>query len=177
MKKKIILLSVLAIGLAACTQKKADTTTDEQALTPLTPAQTVIKEHGAEPIVFDIEDVTDRNENFRTAFWTGTHLQMTLMVLQPGEDIGLELHTQTDQFIRVESGEGVVYMGDTEESLDFEQPIKEDFAVFIPAGKWHNLKNTGEEPLKLYSIYAPVEHEHGTIHKTREEGIQHDHDH
>jgi mannose-6-phosphate isomerase-like protein (cupin superfamily) len=102
---------------------------------------------------------------------------MTLMVLQPGEDIGLELHTQTDQFIRVEAGEGVVYMGDTEENLDFEQPIKEDFAVFIPANKWHNLKNTGDEPLKLYSIYAPVEHEHGTIHKTREEGLQHDHDH
>jgi mannose-6-phosphate isomerase-like protein (cupin superfamily) len=68
-------------------------------------------------------------------------------------------------------------MGDTEENLDFEQPIKEDFAVFIPAGKWHNLKNTGDEPLKLYSIYAPAEHEHGTIHKTREEGIHHDHDH
>jgi mannose-6-phosphate isomerase-like protein (cupin superfamily) len=176
MKKKILLLSLLAIGLAACTQKTADTA-DEQAVTLITTEMIEIKDYGAEPIVFNIEDVTDRNENFRTAFWTGTYVQMTLMVLQPGEDIGLELHTRTDQFIRVEAGEGVVYMGDTEENLDFEQPIKEDFAVFIPANKWHNLKNTGDEPLKLYSIYAPVEHAHGTIHKTREEGLQHDQDH
>jgi mannose-6-phosphate isomerase-like protein (cupin superfamily) len=175
MKKKILLLSLLVVGLAACNQKKE--TANQQAATETTTEQIELKDYGTEPIVFDIENVTARNENFRTAFWTGTHIQMTLMVLQPGEDIGLELHTQTDQFIRVESGEGVVYMGDTEENLNFVQNIKEDFAVFIPAGKWHNLKNTGEEPLKLYSIYAPVEHPHGTIHKTREEGIHRDHDH
>ena len=66
-------------------------------------------DYGAEPIVFDIEDVTSRNVNFRTAFWTGNFIQMTLMTLQPGEDIGLELHTQTDQFIRVEEERNCVY--------------------------------------------------------------------
>lgn len=176
MKKKILLLSFITILLVACTQKTTDTTA-EQVATETTAEQIEIKDYGAEPIVFDIEDVTDRNENFRTAFWTGTNLQMTLMTLQPGEDIGLELHTHIDQFIRVESGEGVVYIGNTEDNLDFVQDIKEDFSVFIPAGKWHNLKNTGDKPLKLYSIYGPAEHKHGTVHKTREEGIIHDHDH
>jgi mannose-6-phosphate isomerase-like protein (cupin superfamily) len=99
------------------------------------------------------------------------------MTLQPGEDIGLELHTSTDQFIRVEEGEGIVYMGDTEDNLDFVRDVKADFVFFIPAGKWHNLVNTGDEPLKLYSIYAPAEHPFGTVHATRVEGIEHDHDH
>ena len=68
-------------------------------------------------------------------------------------------------------------MGDTEDNLDFVREVKADFAFFIPAGKWHNLKNTGDTPLKLYSIYAPAEHPYGTVHKTRTEGIEHDHDH
>ena len=144
MKKKILLFSLLVVGLTACNQKTE--TANQQAAAQTTTEKMELKDYGSEPVVFDIEDVTARNENFRTAFWTGTHIQMTLMVLQSGEDIGLELHTETDQFIRVESGEGVVYMGDAEENLDFVQNIKEDFAVFIPAGKWHNLK-TQEESL------------------------------
>jgi mannose-6-phosphate isomerase-like protein (cupin superfamily) len=128
-------------------------------------------------LVIDIEQYTLQNETFRTAVWTGSLMQMTVMTLQPGEDIGLELHTTIDQFLRVEQGSGIMMMGDTEENLDFQERVEDDFAIFIPAGKWHNLLNDSDEPLKLYSIYAPVEHPHGTVHETREEGIEHDHDH
>jgi mannose-6-phosphate isomerase-like protein (cupin superfamily) len=174
MKKIFLILISAAFLIAGCNEQKTEAEVPD---TETVVDQIEIVEHGTQPIVFDIEDATSRNENFRTAFWTGSYFQMTLMTLQPGEDIGLELHTGTDQFIRVEEGQGVVYMGDTKDNLDFIRDVKEDYAFFIPAGKWHNLKNTGDKPLKLYSIYAPVEHAFGTVHKTREEGIEHDHDH
>ena len=135
------------------------------------------KDFGPDPLVIDIEQYTLQNETFRTAVWTGSLMQMTVMTLQPGEDIGLELHTKTDQFLRVEQGSGLIMMGDSEENLDFQERVEDDFAIFIPAGKWHNLLNDSDEPLKLYSIYTPVEHPHGTVHETREEGLEHDHDH
>lgn len=134
------------------------------------------KDFGPDPLVIDIEQYTLQNETFRTAVWTGSLMQMTVMTLQPGEDIGLELHTTIDQFLRVEQGSGIVMMGDSEENLDFQERVEDDFAIFIPAGKWHNLLNDSDEPLKLYSIYTPVEHPHGTVHETREEGIEHEHD-
>jgi len=174
MKKSILTLITVAFLIAGCGNPK----TEAPAVEPdVVIEQIELKDHGAEPIVFDIEDVTSRNENFRTAFWTGNYVQMTLMTLQPGEDIGLEIHNDIDQFIRVEEGEGIVYMGDSEDNLDFVRDVKEDFALFIPAGKWHNLVNTGDEPLKLYSIYSPAEHAFGTVHVTREEGMAHDHAH
>lgn len=175
MKKSILTLITVAFLIAGCGNPK----TEAPAVEPdVVIEQIELKDHGAEPIVFDIEDVTSRNENFRTAFWTGNYVQMTLMTLQPGEDIGLEIHNDIDQFIRVEEGEGIVYMGDSEDNLDFVRDVKEDFALFIPAGKWHNLVNTGDEPLKLYSIYSPAEHAFGTVHATREESIAaHDHAH
>ncbi len=173
--KKLILVAILFTFIfTSCNQQAESKENNNQSVE----AEKIgLKDYGAEPIVFNMEDVTLENENFRTAFWTGTTMQMTLMTLQPGEDIGLELHTKTDQFIRVEEGTGTVYMGSTEDNLDFVREVKDDFAFFIPAGKWHNLKNTGDKPLKLYSIYSPVEHAHGTVHKTRAEGIEHDHDH
>ena len=169
MKKVFLLLAAVTFVFSACNQQVKTTEIENPAVSN---ELMELKDYGPEPIVFDMEDITLQNENFRTSFWTGTFLQMTLMTLQPGEDIGLELHTQTDQFIRVEAGTGTVYMGDTEENLDFIREVKDEFAFFIPAGKWHNLKNTGDQPLKLYSIYAPVEHPHGTVHKTREEGME-----
>lgn len=174
MKKVFLFLTATIFLITACNQQ-VKTERDEHS--SKISEKMELKDYGPEPVVFDMEEITLQNEDFRTTFWTGTFMQMTLMTLQPGEDIGLELHTKTDQFIRVEQGTGTVYMGDNEDNLDFVREVKDDFAFFIPAGKWHNLKNTGSEPLKLYSIYAPVEHAHGTIHKTREEGIEHDHDH
>jgi mannose-6-phosphate isomerase-like protein (cupin superfamily) len=124
-------------------------------------------DHGAAPFVINIDDATTRNNTFRTALWTGNHLQVTLMSINAGDSIGLEIHPDVDQFLRIEEGEGIVRMGPTRDSLDFERRVSDDFAIMIPAGTWHDLINTGTEPLKVYSIYAPPEHPHGTVHQTK----------
>lgn len=126
-------------------------------------------DHGPQPYVVNIEELTIGNDTFRTAAWTGANMQMTLMAIQPGEDIGLEVHTDHDQFLRVEQGLGLVQMGASEDTLDFEANVEGDDAIFVPAGTWHNVTNTGDVALKLYSIYAPAEHPHGTVHATKAE--------
>jgi mannose-6-phosphate isomerase-like protein (cupin superfamily) len=126
-----------------------------------------ITDYGPKPFVVDINKVTLQNKNYRTALWTGCYLQVTLMSIKVGGDIGLEVHPNLDQFIRLEQGKGVVMMGDRKDRLDFKENVSNDFAILIPAGKWHNLINTGCEPIKLYSIYAPPQHPYGTIHKTK----------
>jgi mannose-6-phosphate isomerase-like protein (cupin superfamily) len=127
-----------------------------------------LKDYGPEPFVVNIEEATKQNNNFRTALWTGCYLQLTLMSIKVGEDIGLEVHPHLDQFIRIEEGQGLVMMGDNKYNLDFQRRVFDDFAFIIPAGKWHNLINMGNKPIKLYSIYAPPQHPHGTVHKTKE---------
>jgi Mannose-6-phosphate isomerase len=126
-----------------------------------------IKDYGRKPLVINIERAAKQNDTFRTALWTGEHFQVTLMSIPVGGDIGLEVHPDTDQFIRVEEGQGLVEMGDARDKLDFRANAGEDFAIMIPAGKWHNLTNTGNIPLKLYVIYAPPEHPFGTVHRTK----------
>ncbi len=126
-----------------------------------------LKDYGPYPFVININEATKLNNNYRTALWTGCHLQVTLMSINVGEDIGLEIHPDLDQFIRLEQGQGVVVMGDRRDRLDFKEKVCDDFAFVIPAGKWHNLINTGSIPIKLYSIYAPPQHPRGTVHKTR----------
>jgi mannose-6-phosphate isomerase-like protein (cupin superfamily) len=126
-----------------------------------------LMDYGPEPFAANIEELTLANNNYRTALWTGKNLQVTLMSINVGEDIGLELHTTHDQFLRIEEGSGIVQMGDSRENLDFQRRVSDGFAVIVPAGKWHNLINTGDTPLKLYSIYAPPQHPHGTVHKTK----------
>ncbi|UTX51510.1 cupin domain-containing protein [Candidatus Saccharibacteria bacterium TM7i] len=135
-----------------------------------------MQDHGPNPYVVNIEELTLENENFRTAAWTGANMQMTLMTIQPGDDIGLEVHEDHDQFLRIEQGLATVLMGDSEATLD-SWDAEDDYAIFVPAGKWHNVVNTGDQPLKLYSIYAPAEHAHGTIHLTKEEAEAAEHDH
>ncbi|MDQ2086251.1 cupin domain-containing protein [Herbivorax sp. ANBcel31] len=126
-----------------------------------------LKDYGSNPFVVNIEKVTKQNNNFRTALWTGKYLQLTLMCINVGEDIGLEVHPDHDQFIRVEEGQGLVKMGDSECKLDFQRRVHDDYVIIVPAGKWHNLINTGNKPIKLYSIYAPPEHPYGTVHETK----------
>jgi mannose-6-phosphate isomerase-like protein (cupin superfamily) len=130
-----------------------------------------IKDHGSEPFVVDIERVTKQNKTFRTALWTGEHLQLTLMSIDVGEDIGLEVHPHLDQFLRLEQGQGLVQMGDSRHHLDFQAHVYPGYAIFVPAGKWHNLTNTGQRPIKLYSIYAPPEHPFGTVHETKADAM------
>lgn len=132
-----------------------------------------LRDYGPEPFVVNINQAAKQNTNFRTALWTGRYLQLTLMSINVGEDIGLEIHPDVDQFIRIEQGQGLVQMGDRECRLDFQRYVYDDFAIFIPAGKWHNLINTGNIPLKLYSIYAPPEHPHGTVHVVKPENHGH----
>ena len=135
-----------------------------------------MQDYGPNPFVVDIEKATKKNNNFRIALWTGKHLQLTLMNINVGEDIGLEMHPNLDQFVRIEEGQGLVKMGDRKDMLDFKANVRDDFAFIIPAGKWHNLINTGNKPLKLYSVYAPPQHPFGTVHKTKEDAEEH-HEH
>lgn len=127
----------------------------------------LLRDYGPEPFVVNIEEATKQNNTFRTALWTGSHLQLTLMSINVGEDIGLEIHPHLDQFIRIEEGQGLVQMGDSKCNLDFQRYVRDDYIFIIPAGKWHNLINTGNIPIKLYSIYAPPQHPHGTVHQTK----------
>ncbi len=138
-----------------------------------------LKDYGSEPFVINIEEATTQNNTYRTALWTGEHLQVTLMSIEVGDDIGLEIHPTVDQFIRIEEGQGIVKMGDRKDELDFQEQVYDDFAIMIPAGKWHNVINTGKTPLKLYAIYAPPEHPRGTVHETKAiaQAAEGDHEH
>jgi mannose-6-phosphate isomerase-like protein (cupin superfamily) len=127
-----------------------------------------LKDYGPAPFVINIEEAAKRNNNYRTTLWTGNHLQLTLMSIKVGGDIGLEVHPVIDQFIRIEQGQGVVQMGPSKENLNFQRRVSDGSAIFIPAGTWHNVTNTGNTPIKLYSIYAPPQHPRGTVHATKE---------
>ena len=128
-----------------------------------------IRDYGMEPFVTNIEEVTKENKTFRTALWTGNHLQLTLMSIPVGGSIGLEIHPNTDQFLRIEQGFGMVQMGKNKNNLNFQRKVYNNSAIIIPAGTWHNLINIGNVPIKLYSIYAPPQHPRGTVHLTKAE--------
>lgn len=130
-----------------------------------------LRDYGGQPFVVNINKATRQNRTFRTALWTGRHLQVTVMSIGVGEDIGLEVHPTVDQFLRIEEGQGLVQIGNTRNRLDFQRRVSDDDAIMVPAGKWHNLINTGNRPLKLYTIYAPPEHPFGTVHRTKAEAM------
>ena len=117
----------------------------------------------------NIEEATTSNTTFRTVLFTGKRMQLTVMSIGPGEEIGLEVHDDTDQFLRVEDGSAKVVMGASKDKLDDTHELKDDWAVIVPAGTWHNVINTGKTALKLYSIYTPPEHPPGTVHETKAE--------
>lgn len=111
----------------------------------------------------NIEAATERNGDFRRVLYTGHNLQLVVMSIPPGCDIGAEVHEDRDQFFRFEAGEGEVTIDDTVYA------VKADDAVIVPQGARHNVRCTGSEPLKLYTIYGPPEHVDGTVHRTPEE--------
>jgi mannose-6-phosphate isomerase-like protein (cupin superfamily) len=113
----------------------------------------------------DIEKETKDNNNFRKVLYTAKNSQLVVMCIQPKDEIGEEVH-DLDQFIRVEDGKGKAILNDVE------YEIEDDYAVVIPAGVKHNVINTGDEPLKLYTVYSPPEHRDGTIHVTREQAME-----
>lgn len=111
--------------------------------------------------VDDIEKLTEENNDYRRVLYTGKHLQLVLMALQPGEEIGEEVHKDRDQFFRVEDGKGQVWIDGVRHE------IKDDDAIIVPAGARHNVVNTGGEPLKLYTVYGPPEHRDGVRQPTK----------
>jgi mannose-6-phosphate isomerase-like protein (cupin superfamily) len=117
----------------------------------------------------DLEELTIANNDFRRVVYTGQHLQLVLMSLAPGEEIGEEVHEDRDQFFRFEEGEGVVIIDGKENA------VKEDFAVIVPAGARHNVKNTTDEPLQFYTVYGPPDHKDKTVHKDKAQA-ERDHD-
>ena len=161
--KFIIFTSVLLLGVTmmSCNGNRENDRTERARI------DAVLKDHGPAPLVVNIEDYTLENENFRLVLWTGEYLQVALMSIPVGGEIGLEVH-DGDQFLRIESGRGRAMMGSTRDALTIIKDVEDDYAIFVPAGKWHNLINTGNTPLKIYSIYAPVEHPHSTVHRTPE---------
>jgi mannose-6-phosphate isomerase-like protein (cupin superfamily) len=111
--------------------------------------------------VQNIEKLTVENDNYRKVLYTGKNIQLVLMTLQAGEEIGAEVHEEHDQFFRIEEGKGQVVIDDTT------YEVEDDFAVIVPAGARHNVINTGSEPLRLYTLYAPPEHRDGVLQPTK----------
>lgn len=132
-------------------------------------------DHGPKPFVANITRAARQNHCFRTAFWSGCHLQMTLMCIPVGGDIGVEIHPDTDQCIRVEAGRAIVRMGACKDKLEHCHQLAAGDTVFVPCGTWHNICNVGSSPLKLSSIYAPPHHPRGTIHRTKAEAEHAEH--
>jgi len=132
-------------------------------------------DYGPEFFTVDIMKAAFNNNNFRTVLWTGEHLQLTLMSIPTREDIGLEMHHDVDQLLFVAEGQGVVLTGDKKEHLTNQSPVFSDYVIIVPAGTWHNIVNTGNRPLKLFSVYAPPNHAHGAVHKTKAIAEQEEH--
>jgi mannose-6-phosphate isomerase-like protein (cupin superfamily) len=117
----------------------------------------------------NIEELTLNNGDFRRVLYTGENIQLVLMTLKPGEEIGAEVHDDKDQFFRFESGTGEVLINDKS------NPVEDGIAVIVPAGAKHNVRNTGDEPLTMYTIYGPPDHKDKTVHKTKDQA-ERDHD-
>lgn len=113
--------------------------------------------------VADIEELTEHNDDFRRVLYTGHNLQLVVMSIGPGEEIGEEVHDDRDQFFRIEDGEGEIWIDGVCHK------VRDDDAVIVPQGASHNVKCTGKDPLRLYTIYGPPEHADGTVHKTCDE--------
>lgn len=123
----------------------------------------------SKPCVVNVSKKAIQNTNYRTTLWTGWYVQMTLMCIPVCSDIGLEIHKDTDQIIRIEQGSAMVKMGACESRLDFQEKVCVGDTIFVPAGTWHNVINIGRIPLKVSTVYAPPHHPIGTVHRTKED--------
>ena len=165
-----------------CTQEQRNETNEEvrelkeemRVEKKLDPATLDYADHGGEPYVAHIEDLTEANTTFRTAVWTGSNLQLTVMSIPVGGDVGKEIHNDVEQFLRLEEGEGEVFFGQSEDTMTSYGKVKSGDCIIVPKATWHNIKNIGDEPMKLYSIYSPTEHPRGTVHQTMAEGQHHE---
>lgn len=122
--------------------------------------------------VGDIEAATLSNEDFRRVLFTGEHVQLTVMRLAPGADVGREVHPHLDQFIRIEAGRARLELGRSADTVDERHDVGDDWAFVVPAGTWHNVVNTGDGDLRLYSLYTPPEHPPETVHRTKADAAE-----
>lgn len=129
-------------------------------------AKMTIKVIGPKPQSFDIDHAAKQNTNYRSVAWSGRYLQVTLMSIPVGGAIGLEVHPETDQFLRLDAGSGRVQMGAAKDKLTFEKEVADGWCVLVPAGTWHNITNIGATPMQVYAIYAPAHHKPGKVHAT-----------
>ena len=125
------------------------------------------KDLGAKPQLLNIHNEVCRNTNFRAAIWTGENLQVTVMSIPVGGEVGLEFHEDVEQLLQIESGFARVYMGKSKNSVTCFGGADRNSLIIVPQKTWHNIVNVGHMPLKLYSVYAPPEHPFGTVHKTK----------
>ena len=132
----------------------------------------ILKDYGGAPLILNLPVAAAHNENYRQALWTGDHLQLTVMTIPQGGEIGAEMHDTLDQMLRVESGVALVRIGEEAGRLRDARRIGAGSVFLIPAGAYHNVLNVGREPLRLSSVYAPPAHPKGTVHKTRDEQIE-----
>ena len=132
-----------------------------------------IKDIGPQPQSFDLEHATLENENYRTVVWSGRFLQVTLMSIPVGGDIGLEAHPDTDQFLRLDGGRGRVQMGPAKDQLTFDKEVSDGWCILVPAGTWHNVTNIGDEPMQVYAALWWVDPGHVPTVAEAKERLEH----
>lgn len=124
-------------------------------------------DYGPNPFIVDLQKVAQQNDNYRSTLWTGTQMQVTLMSIPVNELIGMEVHPDHDQLIRIEEGVGLIQFGEHKFSLYDQYLAFPNYVIFVPAGTWHNIVNIGNQPLKISSTYAPPNYPWGTIQETK----------
>jgi len=125
-----------------------------------------IRDIGPQPQSFDIEQASKANSDYRAVAWSGRYSQVTLVSIPAGGEIGLQAHPQTDQFLRLDTGQGRAQMGASKSDLSFEQEVSDGCCVLDPAGTWHNITNIATTPMQVYTIYAPADHQPGQLQAT-----------
>ena len=131
--------------------------------------ENIFKDNGNKPCVIPLKKLTYLNDNYRVAVWTGTHLQITVMNILPNDDIGGEVHENLDQFLYIERGRAKVLIGESKDKLSVMQYAGEGEGILIPANNWHDVINVGMSDLKVFSVYAPVQHPYGTVQENKPE--------
>ena len=127
--------------------------------------QLTIEDIGPQPNSFNLEQATRENLDYRAVAWSGRYLQVTLMSIPVGGDVGLEMHSETDQFLRLDAGTGRVQMGASKDRLTFDKDVSDGWCILVPAGTWHNITNIGKVPMQVYAVYSPSHHKPGKVHK------------
>ena len=167
MKKAILSVlfaAILALSVIPVTAAAAPAA--EESVHACT-SKTDLSDHGPNPYAAKLARLACKNPNYRTTVWSGGLLQLTVMCIPKKGEIGLEVHPDTDQFLYVVEGSGTVLMGPEKGKLNYTMPVEKGSGIFVPYGMWHNVVNKGSGDLKLFTVYAPPHHPHGTVHKTK----------